>query len=83
MTLNDLTQRAIKAHTGKHGAQQPAADLSGPATHGGLDYIVLRNLGGVLSVYRILPLSRTLKRLKRWPAVLNDQSGSTGSRAQA
>lgn len=65
--LHQLTQRAIKSHTGKLGAQQPAADLSGPATAGGLDYIVLRNLGGVLAVYRVLPISRTLKLLKRWP----------------
>ena len=83
MTLNDLTQRAIKAHTGKLGAQQPAANLSGPATSGGLDYVVLRNVSGVLAVYRVLPLSRTLKRLKRWPAVLNDQSGPNGSGTQA
>ena len=67
MTLDNLTQRAIKAHTGKLGAQQPAANLSGPATAGGLDYIVLRNIGGVLAVFRILPISRSLKRLKRWP----------------
>ena len=65
--LHYLTQRAIKLHTGKLGAQQPAVDLSGPATAGGLDYIVLRDLGGVLAVYRVLPISRTLKRLKRWP----------------
>jgi len=49
------------------GAQQPAAGLSGPATAGGLDYIVLRNVNGVLAVYRVLPISCTLKRLKRWP----------------
>lgn len=68
MTHDNLTQRAIKLHTGRvPGAQQPAADLSGPATAGGQDYIVLRNLGGVLSVFRISPVSRTLKRLKRWP----------------
>lgn len=79
----DFTQRAIKAHTGKLGAQQPAADLSGPATHGGLDYIVLRNLGGVLAVYRVLPISKTLKRLKRWPAALNDQPTSDGKGASA
>ena len=65
---SDLTQRAIKLHTGRvPGAQQPAANLSGPATTGGLDYIVLRNIGGVLAVYRVLPVSKTLKRLKRWP----------------
>lgn len=78
MTLDDLTLRAIKLHTGRvPGAQQPAADLSGPATAGGQDYIVLRNLGGVLAVYRVLPISRTLKRLKRWPAALNDEPGLT------
>lgn len=55
--LHQLTQRAIKLHTGKLGAQQPAADLSGPATAGGHDYIVLT-------------ISRALKRLKRWPKEL-------------
>ena len=78
-TLDDLTHRAIKAHTGKLGARQPAAALSGPATAGGLDYIVLRNLGGVLAVYRVLPISKVLKRLKRWPAALNDQPTATGT----
>ncbi len=48
-------------------SQQPAADLSGPATVNSLDYIVLRNVGGVLAVYRVLPISQTPKRLKRWP----------------
>lgn len=61
------TTRAIAAYTRNPGTQQPAADLSGPAAAGGLDYIVLRNLGGVLAVYRVLPISKTLKRLKRWP----------------
>ena len=65
--LNDLTTRAIVFHLRKPGALQPAADLSGPATAGGFDYIVLRNLGGVLAVYRVMTHSRTLKRLRRWP----------------
>lgn len=64
---NDLTTRAIAFHLRKPGALQPAADLSGPATAGGFDYIVLRNLGGVLAVYRVMTHSRTLKRLRRWP----------------
>lgn len=63
----DLTERAISSYLRKPSSQQPAADLSGPATAGGLDYIVLRNLGGVLAVYRVLPISKALKRLKRWP----------------
>lgn len=68
--LDYLTSQAIEAYTRKPDTQQPAADLSGPAAAGGLDYIVLRNLGGVLAVYRVLPISKTLKRLKRWPKVV-------------
>lgn len=65
--LNDLTTRAIASHMRKPGAQQPAANSSGPATAGGFDYIVLRNISGVLAVYRVMTHSRTLKRLRRWP----------------
>ena len=65
-----LTERAITAHMRHPGAQQPAAVLSGPATDKGLEYIVLRNLGGVLAVYRVLTISRELKRLQRWPKVI-------------
>ena len=65
--MNDLTTRAIASHMHTPGAQQPAANLSGPATAGGFDYIVLRNISGVLAVYRVLTHSRTLKRLRRWP----------------
>jgi len=65
--LHELTERAVSHYMRKPGADQPAADLSGPATAGGLDYIVLRNISGVLAVYRVLSISRVLKRLKRWP----------------
>lgn len=67
ISTTDLLQRAIAFHLRKPGAEQPAAELSGPATSGGFDYIVLRNLGGVLAVYRVMTHSRTLKRLRRWP----------------
>lgn len=67
ISTTDLLQRAIAFHLRKPGALQPAAELSGPATAGGFDYIVLRNLGGVLAVYRVMTHSRTLKRLRRWP----------------
>lgn len=62
-----LTQRATAAYLRTPGAQQPADDMSGPTTAGGLDYITLRNISGTLAVYRVMPVSRTLKRLKRWP----------------
>lgn len=71
-----LTKRAITTHLRQPGALQPAANLSGPATAGGHDYVVLRNVSGVLAVFRVLLTSRTLKRLKRWPATLNDQPGA-------
>lgn len=67
MIKGDPTMRAITAFTRTQANQQPAADLSGPAKAGGHNYIVLRNLGGVLTVYRVLPHSDALKRLKRWP----------------
>lgn len=67
ISTTDLLQRAIAFHLRKPSALQPAADLSGPATAGGFDYIVLRNLGGVLAVYRVMTHSCTLKRLRRWP----------------
>lgn len=75
-STTDLTQRAIAAHLRQPGALQPSYGLSGPATAAGREFVVLRNTGGVLAVYRVLPVSRTLKRLKRWPAVLTDQPGS-------
>lgn len=65
---NDLTQRAINAHMRQEGAQQPDTGISGPTTAAGLNYIVLRNVDGVLAVFRVLPKKRPgLKRLKRWP----------------
>jgi hypothetical protein len=67
ISTTDLLQRAIAFHLRKPGALQPAAELSGPATAAGFDYIVLRNLGGVLAVYRVMTHSRALKRLRRWP----------------
>lgn len=67
MIAPELLPRAIAAHLREPGAQQPAADLSGPAKAGAHNYIVLRNLGGVLAVFRVLPHSGALKRLKRWP----------------
>ena len=67
ISTTDLLHRAIAFHLRKPGALQPATELSGPATAGGFDYIVLRNLGGVLAVYRVMTHSRTLKRLRRWP----------------
>lgn len=67
MIQGDPTTRAITAFSRTQAHQQPATGLSGPAKAGGHNFIVLRNLGGVLAVYRVLPHSGALKRLKRWP----------------
>jgi hypothetical protein len=37
--------------------------------HDGMRYVVLRNIGGVLAVYRITTQD-TLKAMKRWPKTL-------------
>lgn len=46
------------------GAPQPSSE-SASETVGGRDYVVLRNLNGILAVYRVLP--NGIKRLQRWP----------------
>ena len=48
---------------------QPRISDSGLQTVGGKDYVVLRNVRGVLKVYRVRN-DGVLKGLKRWPAEL-------------
>ena len=50
---------------------QPS-NTSGIETVGGKDYVVLRNVNGILAVYRIRN-NGMLKGLKRWPAALEDE----------
>jgi len=46
---------------------QPSAVASGVEKHNGLEYVVLRNINGVLAVYRVHNDGQ-LRRMKRWPA---------------
>jgi hypothetical protein len=39
-------------------------------THDGFDYVVLRNVNGVLAVYRITTQAQ-LKAMKRWPKTIS------------
>jgi hypothetical protein len=39
-------------------------------THAGLQYVILRNVDGVLAVYRVRTDNGLLRRMKRWPAEL-------------
>lgn len=70
MELHDLdehfTRRAFAAWFRSGGTDQPGAG-SGVVDHEDKHYVVLRNVNGVLAVYRIRT-SGQLKRLRRWPA---------------
>ena len=73
MDEDDLTRRAFAAYfryvkANNYIPDQPAYD-SGPATAGGKNYIVLRNVNGILAVYRVRNTG-ALKRLDRWPKEL-------------
>lgn len=76
MNAGSIESRALAAYfrslTGGPGAvlsQQPTGQ---PIVRelAGKQYVVLRNAGGVLAVYRVRN-DGMLKRLKRWPAELN------------
>lgn len=73
---SNYLERAQAAYLRTVGAQQPSEALSSLQVANGHEYAVLRNVGGNLAVYRILPISKTLKRLKRWPGVLSVQTGT-------
>lgn len=66
----ELTRRAFAAWFRAGGTDQPSAG-SGVETAGGKDYVVLRNVRGVLGVYRIRN-DGLLKRLRRWPSELGE-----------
>lgn len=65
---DDLIRRALAAYFRTGGTEQPAGggDL---VEHDGMTYVVLRNVSGILAVYRVRN-DGILKRLKRWPAEL-------------
>jgi hypothetical protein len=73
--MDELTSRAMTAWfragraAGLADPDQPAND-SGPVVHEGKRYVVLRNVRGVLAVYRVRN-DGVLKRLKRWPPELD------------
>lgn len=67
--MSDLLQRSMAAffrHDQAATTNQPSTSLSGEVEHDGKSYVVLRNVNGVLAVYRVRN-DGVLKRLKRWP----------------
>lgn len=71
--MDDLYQRAVAAYFRSEDIpMQPAEALSGPESHNGKDYVVLRNNGDTLAVYRVRN-NGLLKRLRRWPKTFDEE----------
>lgn len=75
MDEQDLLRRAFSAYfrtaqNGSESLQQPSSASAVCTTADGRHYVVLRNVSGLLAVYRVRTPDGTLKRLKRWPAEL-------------
>jgi hypothetical protein len=69
--MDQLLARAFAAYFRRgENLDQPSAADSGHAKVDGLDYIVLRNVNGVLAVYRVRN-DGSLKGLRRYPVELN------------
>jgi hypothetical protein len=68
--ISEFTSRACRAWF-KSGSNvdQPSND-SGEVSIAGKNYVVLRNVRGIMAVYRMRN-DGALKRLKRWPEGLN------------
>lgn len=73
--MNLIESRALaaylKAWDGSGQLQQPGEVCE--VDHEGLQYVRLSNIGGTLAVYRVRTVNGApmLKRLKRWPAALD------------
>jgi len=73
MQLSSLESRALAAYY----RVSPNADIpSAPDqfVHDGHRYVVLSNIRGLLAVYRVRNDGQ-LKRLRRWPAVIDEKFG--------
>jgi hypothetical protein len=75
MTVDEsrnLSNRALAAYyrAARDGAMQPSEPKV--VEHGGLQYVVLSSVNGVLAVYRVRTVNgkQVLKGLRRWPKEL-------------
>jgi hypothetical protein len=78
MTDEQLLSRAMAAHykaSAREGAiyDQPSAASSGIEEIDGKRYVVLRNINGILRVYRVRPSDGVLRALRRWPKELENE----------
>ena len=62
--------RAMAAWFRAGNTDQPSSYSSGMEEVKGLNYVVLRNVNGILAVYRIKP-DGFLRRMRRWPKELD------------
>ncbi|MCE9665958.1 hypothetical protein LY622_21235 [Halomonas sp. M5N1S17] len=62
---NDLTRRAMAAHFRAGNRDQPGNDSDVMEIEGRV-YVVLRNVNGILNVYRLTSQGK-LRVLRRWP----------------
>jgi hypothetical protein len=69
MDDNDLMRRALAAWF-RSGAMDQPSNLSRCEWLDGRGYVVLRNVRGILAVYRVRA-DGMLRRLKRWPKVFD------------
>ncbi len=70
-----LLSRAMAAHYAAYGreggtVEDPSEDSSGVEHVGGKAYVILRNVRGILRVYRVRS-DGVLKGLRRWPKELD------------
>ena len=63
---DDLKRRAIAAYFKHGGTDQPATERNQVEKHDGKTWVVLRNVRGLLAVYR-LTNAGTLSRQTSWP----------------
>lgn len=66
---HDLRRRALAAYFRGGDTEQPEGHPR-VITRGGLRYVVLSNVNGVLAVYRVRTHDGILRRMKRWPAAV-------------
>ena len=68
--MSNLLNRAMAAFLRSSDASQPSGASSGEEEIEGKKYIVLRNVRGVLAVYRVRIVKgvEVLKRLRRYPS---------------
>lgn len=70
--MDELIRRAIAAHYRSGGRDQPGSE-SEVTDIGDRRYVVLRNINGVMAVYRLTTQGK-LRIMRRWPAEIRAEA---------